>query len=510
MKLYASIDFMDELSCAVWTPQMLDEYFGLMKSKGISRLYWIDQKEIMERSGAPAHHERVQQSLKNFKGDLHRAAAEIAHKNGLEIFAIIKPYEHCIPHSADSEAAQHVPGIPTLTGKQHFCTDFGVQHQDAMLRRQVFPGPSQKIVKYVISFDAPLKEEGTFKVFGSAVNKDYKPVSERKVAPGTAVIEVPADDFKYMVFVLEGASGQNTVRKIVTALDSQGNTVPFTLALSTNQFYNDIVFNKFSIWRSDAPEKNDFRKLGMTFDRLPGVPSSLYSPDLVEEERFFNFAEAEEHALGVTSELNMTVTGVPDPENELFRNFMTEWISDDLDRGFDGIEIRIANHNSPIFWREYGYGSKTRLARGNAHTALLRKLSELTRKRGRKFGLHVANFMFGSTPEKSSPMEFFWDYRTWLNEKICDEVTYKLIGSDGCTPEGAELLELCRKQQIPVNFCRFFHSLPEPEVYAAKIRAFGAEAFNVYETASLWAWENGSFVERNARQVAALPEILAL
>ena len=75
MKLYASIDFMDELSCTVWTPQMLDEYFGLMKSKGISRLYWIDQKEIMERSGAPAHHERVQQSLKNFKGDLHRAAA---------------------------------------------------------------------------------------------------------------------------------------------------------------------------------------------------------------------------------------------------------------------------------------------------------------------------------------------------------------------------------------------------------------------------------------------------
>ena len=313
-----------------------------------------------------------------------------------------------------------------------------------------------------------------------------------------------------MVFVLEGCAGKNTVRKIVTALDAQGREVPFSLALSANQFYSDITFDKFSIWRSDAPEKNDFRTLGMNFDWLPGVPSSVYAPELVETQRFFDFAEAEAHALGVTSELNMTIPGCPDPQDEEFRNFMRAWIAEELEKGFDGIEIRIANHNSPVFWREYGYGRETRLARGNAHTALLRELSELTRSKGKKFGLHIGNFILKSSPDTPSPMEFFWDYRTWLNEKLCDEVTFKLIGSDGCTPEGAELLELCKKQNMPVNFCRFYHILPEPELYAAKVREFGADAFNVYETASVWRYENGSFVEKNPRQAAALEQIFAL
>ena len=228
MKLYATIDFFDEMRTAVWTPEMLDRYFALMKSKGISRLYWIDQKEIMKYSGVLTDFERQKQTWANFNGDLHRAVAETAHKNGLEIFAIIKPYEHCIPHTADSEKVRCRPGIPTLRGIQHICTDFGHLHQKSMIRRETFPAPSQKIVKYAVAFDAPLEGQGVFKVYGSSENRNYKIVSERKVEAGTELIEVPADDFRYMVFVLEGCAGKNTVRKIVTALDAQGREVPFS------------------------------------------------------------------------------------------------------------------------------------------------------------------------------------------------------------------------------------------------------------------------------------------
>ena len=36
MKLYATIDFYDEMCYAVWTPEMLDKYFKTMKEKNIS------------------------------------------------------------------------------------------------------------------------------------------------------------------------------------------------------------------------------------------------------------------------------------------------------------------------------------------------------------------------------------------------------------------------------------------------------------------------------------------
>ena len=65
MKLYASIDFFDEMCYAVWTPEMLDIYFRTMKSKGISRVYWIDQREIMMRSGCTPHSERMQLTICN-------------------------------------------------------------------------------------------------------------------------------------------------------------------------------------------------------------------------------------------------------------------------------------------------------------------------------------------------------------------------------------------------------------------------------------------------------------
>ncbi|MBE6359568.1 MAG: hypothetical protein E7057_10040 [Lentisphaerae bacterium] len=505
MKLYASIDFFSEMCFAVWTPEMLDEYFKLMKSKGISRIYWIDQKEIIQRSGFLPHDTRMRRTWANFNGDLTRAAAEIAHKNGLEIFVIIKPYESSIQQNAVSDENIDSPGVDVVGGRQRLCTDFARQHPEVMIKRQTWPLPGQKAVKFVVNFSEPLKEEGVFKVFGSDTNSGYELISERKAVPGTVNIEVPVSKWKFMVFTLEGCSGGNCYRKIVSALDADGREVPFSLSVLSNQRYQDVAYH-LDIWK--RTNNGGFCQYGMIFDYAPGVPSNIFTPEEVENNATFDFADAREHALGVTLELNPAIRGCPDPENQTFRNFLNDWVKEVLDHGYDGVEIRVTNHNSPVFWREYGTGREIRLARGNAHTSLLRELSAIVRGAGKKFGLHIANCMFGSSPEKSTPMEFFWDYHTWLEEKLCDEVTHKLLMSDGFSPDSLKLLEICRAKNIPVNYCRMLHGIPDPADYAGQIAKIGVDAFNIYESGTVWTRSaEGIFVETKPEQAASLWQI---
>jgi hypothetical protein len=105
-------------------------------------------------------------------------------------------------------------------------------------------------------------------------------------------------------------------------------------------------------------------------------------------------------------------------------------------------------------------------------------------------------------------MEFFWDYHTWLKEKLADEVTAKLIRTDGFSAESMELLELCKAQNIPVNYCPFLHGLHEPDDFARKIAALGVDAFNIYEAATVWkSYEAGQFIEKTPAQAQKLWQI---
>ena len=492
MKLYVTVDFHDELCSAAWTPQMLSEYFYLMKEKGISRIYWIDQKEIMMHSGIKARTERMLRTWDNFKGDIHSGAVKAAHAAGLEIFALIKPYEMGLLMPS-SDHAEKSDGIDVVGGKILSFLHFAREHQEIMIHREDF-STCGEIETFILSFNKPLTTDAPFKVYGSNTNADYQIVSEEILLSGTESVKIPRKEFLYYVFVLEDSDAGNTLRSLVTAEDAQGRTAPVTLALCPKQ-------------RVGVEE--GFRSLGMLFDYVPGIPSVIFSPEQIER-REFHFNAAKEHALGVTLELNPVIAGNPDPQHPLFHQFIQEWVREDLNYGFDGIEIRISSHNSPIFWSEYGSGQKVRRQRGEAHTRLLRKLSECTREARKKFSIHIEDFMYGCSLEQSCPMECFWDYHTWIREKVCDEVTSKIIRTKGFSPENLEMISLCREMNIPVNICPFLHGCPEVDKFARQAKFAGAEAFNIYEAATLWRYEDGRFTERNPQQAQLLWSIPGL
>ena len=111
MKLYAKWDFTSEILAAVWTPERLLKYFKLIRSRGITRLYWIDQQEIMGRCGRDEFNAHMVATMQNFSGRIHEAAVQLAHEAGLEFFVLIKPYEHGLLTPALSDDAVKRPHL---------------------------------------------------------------------------------------------------------------------------------------------------------------------------------------------------------------------------------------------------------------------------------------------------------------------------------------------------------------------------------------------------------------
>ena len=140
---------------------------------------------------------------------------------------------------------------------------------------------------------------------------------------------------------------------------------------------------------------------------------------------------------------------------------------------------------------------------------MLKSLSGMTRNAGRKFGVHIPNLMYDSKPDGSSPMEFYWDFQSWIEEKIPDEITAKLILADGFSPASLAMLKSSRDAGIPVNYCPFIHAVKDPLDYAVRAAAAGVDAFNVYETASIWkGYADGKFIEYDpefARRIWMMP-----
>ena len=505
MKLYATIDFYDEMLYSAWNPEMLFKYFTLMKSKGISRIYWIDQKEIMKYSGNKSHFKHIQQTWENFNAELHQKAVELAHKAGLEIFVIIKPYELGIPTAQLSEDT-NCEAFEVVGGRIYHILDFALKHPDVLLKRCVYP--TAKAEKFIITFKEAAQSDGILNVYASSSNKNYAKIAEMQICTGTISVEIPVAEFEYYCFTLEKCHGANCIKDIICAVDNHGNRVPISLAILPYHLPHNARFHMDS-WQAGKDNK-DFLENGLVFDYLPGIPSGLFSPEF-NAAREYDFASPETPALGVSLKLNSVVATFPDPENKIFNDFIANWVKEDLSYGFDGVEIRLTGHSSPVFWEEYGSMRDTRIRRGIAYKKMLIVLSEITRKANKKFGVHIPNLMFDSAPDKSSPMEFYWDYCSWIKEKIMDEITAKLVRADGFSAKSLEMLDLSKKYGIPVNYCPFLHGIKNPAEYAKRAAAYGVDAFNIYESATMWKeYKNGRFIEydiEKARNIWTIPEI---
>ncbi len=506
MKIYATLDFVDEMLAGVWTPERMKKYFTMLRDFGISRLYWIDQREIMLFLGLPEKDELLKKSRQNFNDKITETAIQIAHETGLEIFALIKPYEHGVPSRYYTLESQPdgMPVLKTVSGRCGHATKHAAEHPEVMLRRVQAPehGTAENLTLYLAS---PLPRDTEVKLYGSAVNGKYQ-VKTTKIAPAGSsevTFKLPEND-RFFALQIEDTACGNQYKNIVRITDHAGCDVPLSLAIQPLFMYQSSTYH---LEHKDLSDKH-FSELGMNFDYFPGIPSGLYNSDLPPC-CYFDFSTAQDNVLGVSLELNDRIVGFPDPENTQFHEFVLDWISKDIEMGFDGVGIRISSHNSPLFWSDYGTGPAVRAARGEAHTKLLRRISQKVRQAGKIMGMHIEDFMYNCDPQYASPMEVFWDYQRWIDEKLMDEVSAKYIVTDGFTNENFAMIRKCKASGIAVNVCPFIHVVDAPLNYASWSLNAGADAFNIYEAATVWQLEadGDGFYEINPEKTAMIKRI---
>ena len=93
--LSATVDFPDDTRTGIYTPELLDEMMVQLKSMGVRRIYWLYYGDvdpdsywagsILRMAYGPQTLERIGEPLK--------AAVPVAHKHGMEIFGVLKPYD---------------------------------------------------------------------------------------------------------------------------------------------------------------------------------------------------------------------------------------------------------------------------------------------------------------------------------------------------------------------------------------------------------------------------------
>ena len=126
--------------------------------------------------------------------------------------------------------------------------------------------------------------------------------------------------------------------------------------------------------------------------------------------------------------------------------------------------------------------------------------------------VHIEDFMLDSDAKYPCPMEIFWDYKRWIQEKLADEVTAKYIVTDGFTNANFAMLRSCKAAGIPVNVCPFIHVMDTPQSFSAWSREAGVEAFNIYEAATVWQPEadGDGFYEINPSHVDKIRRVKLL
>ena len=507
MKLYVTIDFYDEMTAAVWTPARLKKYFTLLHSNGIERIYWIDQLEIMKYSIRRKTSENIKATLKNFDNKIAEKAIEFAHELGMEIFVLIKPYEMGIQvPEVSQDVPEDLPYVPVVGCQLGSVTKFGIEHPEVMIQRIPAP-PHGDAESLTLNFSAPLSTDVTVKFFCSKQNSNYQ-LAESKIVPQGASnvsFKLPAGE-TFFILQIEDAVCGNIYKNIVTLYDKNGCQVPGSLAIQPLRYYKPTAYHL-----DHQGNVENILESGMLFDYFPGIPSGLYNSDMPPC-CFFDFNTASHHALGVSLELNDRIHGFPNPENEVFQQFIQDWVTEDMQMGFDGLDLRISSHSSPLFWSDYGTGEAVRAARGNAHTELLRKVSGIVRNAGRIMSVHIEDFMLDSDAQYPCPMEIFWDYKRWIQEKLADEVTAKYIATDGFTNANFAMLRSCKAAGIPVNVCPFIHVMDTPQSFSAWSREAGVEAFNIYEAATVWQPEadGDGFYEINPSHVDKIRRVKLL
>lgn len=533
--LEVAVDLPDDLFYAPYTQAMLDQLFEEYASWGVRRCHWIyDDKDNWWNYFFGPGYSNYLKTKENLGGDIFKAAVEAAHRQGIELYGIFKPFEMGYMLNTLGEGtpeAKERGRFGRIGGVISRCCDHVIDHRELMTcRKPGAYGPSENDVFTRIELVSDQSAPAAFtaeqiRLFVSDDNNTYRPydgpvqydeIVEERV-DGNAknrpcrIMQLSGLEIRspFLAIAVPGNAGSfgNTLGNLIHVYGDQGEEQRITLGIVPRAGQLDYDIEKATISNSKGL---DFCHFGIEYDNVAGTPSAcLAGYDGIKEW----FALDGKHGfIGVARGKDREAVAVMSPAFKETREWWLTWVKDILEAGADGVEIRVRNHHSHLSWCDFGYEAPVRdeflnrygvdiwatddfdrgawrTLRGEYVTQFYREARELVNSFGRKMGLHISPTM-DIDPQLAGAMEMHFDWRTWLDEGLADSVTAKEVWPGSVLAN--EILSHARPKDVGVIFSRFANNiwlLPGgSDVCARRMKAahdYGFSGFQYYESCAI-------------------------
>ena len=492
--LSTTVDFPDDLRHGIYTPALLDEMMRLLKSKGVTRVYWnyygdIDPdsywagsmyRSVMADPNDPATRTGYQTETLNLLGEPVRAAVPVAHRHGLELYATLKPYDPATS-ATYPEGSPEAPDsrVGRIGGTLRSAIPFIERHPHTRIRRRPFDAPpalqSEPIrrIRLLKKDDSPTRvRRENIEIWTSDNNYGYQRRNvefQLKEAVEPAPHEVR--DFYSRLVTAKGAP--------VRTLTLDGLDLTDRYILVTTNFSDDTGdFRNTALGMVEAcgstpeplpivvaikggfgpPEVRDFRASGLDFDSGNGpVEVAL---DVDNSSSGTGAQRTDDGLIAFARGKNEHLPQAPCEVYPEVRKLWAGYVDRLIEAGVDGIDVRWSSHcactDEP---REYGfneplleeyrqrYGADPlgdgvdlgRLAelRGEHYTSFIREASGKMRGAGKKFQVHVHTDTSRLDPVHQAMVwtqaNIHFDWKTWVREELLDGITLR-IGTETLEP----------------------------------------------------------------------------
>ncbi len=439
----------------------LNQLMAYSASLGAKRHEWVADTWLLS--------EELGGSAENPAGfDYLAAACEAAHANGLRFDVVFKPFEGLMPQQMTPfpETFPQPDGVPTLEhcgAFHHSVRPFLAQNPHLRLSRSpadIDPGKPIAEIRLIRNDDAPAGfDAADISIWTSQINggphfEEYKgPVSFKDTLEWRPYH--PKRDQRFRVITLAGLQLPESARYIKVCCGKQGlnfvNESERMIELADAE--GQLIPTTPSAGPVKAEKLWEMSQLGAKL----GLSHYLLHPEIKEllqdKDRFmslcagsFSFGITNQTTFGDGNELAIMrgkpryVAGSLHPIYAEVREHWLDLIRFCLDRGVDGVNIRVANHNRPFEQWSYSFNDRVVAQMENAHhtgeaahingeaySQFLREASELIRGRGKEMGVHMhMEFFNENTGGKNGPVprNYIWQWERWIRE-FADYVEFR-------------------------------------------------------------------------------------
>lgn len=479
--LSATVDFPDDVRYGRYSIGRIDEMMTKLKDIGVSRVYWLYYGDVdldSNWAGNIFHKMQYGQHAIERIGEPISAAVPIAHKYGMELYGVLKPY-NTGGSSAIPEGSPIFTGarLKTIGGEVEDGIPFISNHPYTRLKRRLGTLDEQtdvgsvRRIKLIKSDDSSTRiTSGDIQIWTSQNNykytrrqikfgfiEDVEPCSENVVdyygevvtAKGDPVRTITLDelqlDDKYILITTGINTGtsdfMNTASGMVKVYSSGSEPLPIVVAT-----------------RSGTGRSNrNFEQGGLDYDNGFGSQQMFLDSDnnsaLPYTDRGNWWRQTSGGGVVAFSRgVNQYLPSTPCEVYPEVRDLWDGWVDRIIETGVDGIDIRVSHHgclvNDP---QEYGfndlvvqkfvqiYGSeptnsqndlgKLSKVRGEYFTDFIKLTSNKVRSAGKKMQIHMHTEAFRQDPCHGQmmgiPPNIYFDWKSWISQGLLDGITLR-------------------------------------------------------------------------------------